>query len=204
MTKISTSLYEFANDTFKSVGLGNSAVLGTFALLLLLTTLAMIGSTFPILAASMSWLVALATFGATFIGISLLTALNPVGIFFGLVTGSIMASLSSAICALTLYLAPPVTLLIAFPNAVAGVAFALGALCSFVETCFETIANCFERKREPVYHPRVPRECEPAVPLRRINNPNGQERAFWEAPARPPGGVFVHPEAEQVEGYRRW
>jgi hypothetical protein len=129
----STSLYRFSDNLLSNWGVGNGILRIGLLIAGALSLCALTGLYFPALAASLGWLVQLSIFSGTFLGISLLTVLNPLGMLFGAVTGLILASLSSVVSSLVLLLAPPLTVALLLPNVIAAGAGALGFLCSVVE-----------------------------------------------------------------------
>jgi len=141
MARISENLYRFSEDMFDSYGFGNPNLAAIFALTALLSLAALTGMYFPALAASMSGLISLSLGGSVFLGISLLSGLSLGGVIFGLVAGMLLASISTTICSLALFLAPPVAALLFIPNIIATIVFLLGGVCSVVEACVGSSSN---------------------------------------------------------------
>jgi hypothetical protein len=135
MARLSERLINFSGDIYEKYGFGNDSLLYLFLLAVMLSLFALLGSDVPALATLMNGLMTAIFGGSVFIGISLLTALNPLGMIFGAICGLIVASLSMTLCSLALIFAPAVAALILLPNLVACIICGLALPFLIFEGC---------------------------------------------------------------------
>lgn len=140
MSKISDSLYAFSKRLFKNVGLGNEKFFLAMGVAIAFSLLALTGFYIPTLITSINWILALATCGLAFVGISLLAEQEPAGMFIGLIAGIILGGIVFALSSSMLAIAPIVTLLLAVPNIIAAGSYLLAGVCTGIES---VCARCF-------------------------------------------------------------
>lgn len=134
MSEISDSLDAFSKRLFKNFGLGNEKVFLAIGVAISFSLMALTGFYIPTLITSINWILALATCGLAFVGISLATEQNPAGIFIGLISGVILGAIVFALSSSMLAVAPIATLLLTVPNIIAAGAYLLAGVCSGIET----------------------------------------------------------------------
>lgn len=145
MAKISKKLYNFSKNLFNTIGLGNDKFVIAIGIAITFSLLALIGFYVPPLITAINLISALMTCGITFMAISLLSGLNPIGLLIGLVLGAIMGGITFALSSSMIAIAPAITLLLALPNVVAAGAYLLGGICSAIENCF---SFCFGSNKQ--------------------------------------------------------
>jgi len=210
MARLSQDFYDFSRDTFNTLGFGNPVISILFATAATLSLFGLAGFYFPALAESLSWLMTLCVGGGTFLGISLLGALTLPALVLGAIAGFLLASISTTLCAIALFLAPPAALLLTLPTVIAGISAVLGGICSVVEACFSRSDDHLEpqqrweqqgyvqqQQQHQQHHQHYHRSVAPG-----LSAPRGD--AFWERspengrrldseppppPYRPPGGM---------------
>ena len=106
MARLSDDFFRFSEHTFTTFGFKNKHLLSAFIIAGTLSLFAVTGSYLPALASLVGGLMTLIVGGGAFLGISLFTDFSIVGMIFGVIAGIILASITSFICSLMLFLAP--------------------------------------------------------------------------------------------------
>jgi len=143
MARTAETLYDFGRDIFNGLGFGNMKALATFGVTATISLLAIVGFYFPPFGIAMNWMLPLAIGGSAFAGISLLFELNPTGMFFGLVLGTILGGISFALCSSLIYIAPALSALLLVPNVISAISYGLGGIVSCLDSVCTGITNCF-------------------------------------------------------------